>query len=284
MINIEVSNKCIIKDFVSLPKEIQTKIIDDLTVVNPAYASAKKLGYSTFNIPATLKFFRYNFSDLIVPKAFFDATNNKYQTVQTTVCKHKSSATWFEKSGKIILRDYQEKACKSVAEQIEAPAGSGKTIIGMHIIHNKGRKALWLTHTNDLLNQGIEAAKLCFNNISIGTINAEGFNCSESNDIIFATVQSLNAEKIEVLNNFIDTVIIDEAHHYMAEVFNNVISEFNVWYMFGLTATPERKDGLTAVLDYFIGPKRIKIDRKDLYEDGKLIKPEIKFVFTDFGS
>jgi superfamily II DNA or RNA helicase len=286
LIKITVDKDCTIHNFNELPKELQAKIIDDLTVPNPEYVSAKKNGFSTFNTSPTLKFFRYNFSDLIVPKAFFDATNNKYQVIQTTKCKNKDSLSILVKSDKIQLRDYQEKALKSVEKNIngiiEAPAGSGKTIIGMHIIEQKCRRALWITHTNDLLNQGIEAANLCFIKPSIGKINSDCCEFSSSNDIVFATVQSLNEERIEQLNEFIDIVIIDEAHHYMATVFNNVISKLDTWQMFGLTATPERKDGLTTVLDYFIGPKRIKIDRKDLYEAGKLIKPEIKFIFTEF--
>ncbi len=52
--------------------------------------------------------------------------------------------------------------------------------------------------------------------------------------------------------------------------------------MLGVTATPERKDGLECYMFNGIGPELHRVERDDLYTSGELIKPKVEFVYTDF--
>ena len=48
--------------------------------------------------------------------------------------------------------------------------------------------------------------------------------------------------------------VYDECHHLSAEVFSNVMIRIHTNYVLGLSGTMTRKDGLTKVFKYFIGP------------------------------
>jgi superfamily II DNA or RNA helicase len=48
--------------------------------------------------------------------------------------------------------------------------------------------------------------------------------------------------------------IVDECHHLGAEVFSRSLPKYSTKYMLGLSATPKRKDGLSKVFEWYIGP------------------------------
>jgi superfamily II DNA or RNA helicase len=61
----------------------------------------------------------------------------------------------------------------------------------------------------------------------------------------------------------IGTVIVDEAHHICAEVFSRSLFKMCPRHIYGLSATPDRKDGLTKVLHWFMGPTFFSIEREN---------------------
>jgi superfamily II DNA or RNA helicase len=68
-------------------------------------------------------------------------------------------------------------------------------------------------------------------------------------------------------------ILVDEAHRSNAECFSRVINNLNARYKFGLTATPERKDGREFLAEHILGPvvARPKV---------KTLKPLVTFVET----
>jgi superfamily II DNA or RNA helicase len=61
----------------------------------------------------------------------------------------------------------------------------------------------------------------------------------------------------------IGTLIVDEAHHICAKVFSQSLFKMCPKHIFGLSATPERKDGLTKVRHWFMGPTFFAVERKN---------------------
>jgi superfamily II DNA or RNA helicase len=57
--------------------------------------------------------------------------------------------------------------------------------------------------------------------------------------------------------------IFDEAHHLGAEHFSQTLQRIQCKHMLGLTATPQRSDGLTKVFEWFLGPIVFQIDKRD---------------------
>jgi superfamily II DNA or RNA helicase/intein/homing endonuclease len=68
--------------------------------------------------------------------------------------------------------------------------------------------------------------------------------------------------------------IVHNCHHVAAKSFSSLFYKVQTKYMVGLSATPERKDGLSKVLYWFFGPQIITIKR----ETGK---PSIRFIFNN---
>lgn len=88
--------------------------------------------------------------------------------------------------------------------------------------------------------------------------------------LIVATVQTLqrNHELIEKMNEFVGTVVIDEAHHFPSTQFIDTAGLFKAKNIIGLTATPSRKDGLDMYMHRGIGPQVHVVSRDNLYTEG----------------
>ena len=91
-----------------------------------------------------------------------------------------------------------------------------------------------------------------------------------------------NPQIIDALNDFIGTVVVDEAHHFPAIQFIETAGKLTAENVIGLTATPSRKDGLEIYMYNGVGPKVYEISRDGMYEAGRLVKPTVKFVYTEF--
>ena len=79
-------------------------------------------------------------------------------------------------------------------------------------------------------------------------------------------VQSLSMKEYEenVFESF-GLAVFDECHHLGAEVFHKSMIKVASKYMLGLSATPNRKDGLRKVFEWYIGP--MVYTTKDKNED-----------------
>jgi superfamily II DNA or RNA helicase len=76
-------------------------------------------------------------------------------------------------------------------------------------------------------------------------------------------LQSLALKEYEA-NKFdsIGTVIVDEAHHICARAFSQSLFRMCPRHIYGLSATPDRKDGLSHVLNWFMGPIFFAVERE----------------------
>jgi superfamily II DNA or RNA helicase len=83
-------------------------------------------------------------------------------------------------------------------------------------------------------------------------------------DFVIAMLQSLSLKEYSFSDfDSIGTLIVDEAHHICAKVFSQSLFKMCPKHIFGLSATPERKDGLTKVLHWFMGPTFFAVERKN---------------------
>ena len=87
-------------------------------------------------------------------------------------------------------------------------------------------------------------------NAKIGKIQQNTIDI-ENKDIVLAMVQSLSMKEYNsnIFENF-GLVIFDECHHLGAEVFSKAMPKVASKYMLGLSATPNRKDGLKRVFEW----------------------------------
>jgi len=137
-----------------------------------------------------------------------------------------------------------------------------------------------MVHTLDLLSQWKEVLKTA--GIEAGEIGNGKF---EVKPITIATVQTLSKMLNKLKKEWFEQwgcVTLDESHRAPAKTYYRVINHFPAKYRFGLTATPEREDGLTPLLYFLLGDPIFEIDRKSLVAKGYLTAVAVQPVFTAF--
>lgn len=190
----------------------------------------------------------------------------------------------------ITLRDYQDPIPYVIEERkngiVIAPCGSGKTVTGLISIARLQKKALWITHTVDLLNQSRMAAieALGLHGDQIGTITAG--KCRIGTHITFATVQTLSKLKdLEKLRDEFDMIVVDECHRCCVNVktvgmFWRAVSNFNCRYKIGLTATAHRSDGLIQGMFALLGPVIYEVPKEAVEQN--TVGVDVRFRPTEY--
>jgi superfamily II DNA or RNA helicase len=155
------------------------------------------------------------------------------------------------------LREVQQHAVDSYLKVdcglLELPCGFGKTIIALNIISQVGKSTLIIVHKEFLMTQWIERIREFLPTARIGKIQGttiEVANC----DIVIGMLQSLSTKTYpkELFRQF-GLTILDEVHHLGAEVFCQALFNIVTPRMLGLSATMERKDGMTKLFKLFLG-------------------------------
>lgn len=153
-----------------------------------------------------------------------------------------------------------EKAKEHGGGILQLPCGSGKTIILIYIASVLGLKTLVVTHKSFLQEQWIERFTE-FTDARIGLIRQDKIITKEK-DIVVAMLHSISMidYDMDIFNDF-GIVIYDEVHHLGARVFSNALFKTGFKYLFGLSATPQRSDGMMKIINWFIGDILYKMDR-----------------------
>ena len=167
--------------------------------------------------------------------------------IQTEFATHEK----VDYSCEVPLYDYQQEAVEAVYWKqygiLQSPAGSGKTQMGIALVAKMGRRALWLTHTKDLLTQSKQRAEMYMDPALLGTIT-EG-KVTLGKGITFATVQTMCNLDLAQYKDYWDVIIVDECHRVAGtptavSQFSKVLNSLAARHKYGLSATVHRADGL----------------------------------------
>jgi hypothetical protein len=141
--------------------------------------------------------------------------------------------------------------------------GGGKTVCGLYIASQLKVKTLIIVHNTFLKDQWEERIKFFLPGAHIGRIQGETTDVSDK-DIVIAMIQSISMKEYpkEVFSGF-GLTIVDECHHIASEVFVQAFPKITSQHMLGLSATPDRKDGLMYVIEWFLGPILFKSENTD---------------------
>ncbi|MFA4646966.1 DEAD/DEAH box helicase [Pyrococcus kukulkanii] len=178
------------------------------------------------------------------------------------------------------LRKYQKKAVKLAIKEkmgvLALPVGSGKTIVGLRIIHEINKSALIIVHTKELLYQWAEKVEEVLG-IKAGVV---GDNKWQEGPITVAMIQTLLSRGVEKLQNKYAVVLFDECHRTSAaEKFYQVGMSLPQVYRFGLSATPWRRlRGEEMKIEGVVGPIIYEVKAEDLIKEGFLAKPKFEVI------
>ena len=133
-------------------------------------------------------------------------------------------------------------------------------------------KTLIIVHAEFLLEQWVSRIKQFLPDARIGIIRQNKCE-TEDVDISVGMIQTIiNREYPKDFFKSYGMLQIDETHHVGSKTFSSIFYKVQTKYHLGLSATPERKDGLSKVIYWFLGPQIITIKRETN-------KPNIQFVF-----
>ncbi len=238
---------CVVPDTSEIKKELTVR-----PIVNADFGVA----------PPSFKVFRKAKSGLCVPRYYAEERFGK--VVEDIRPKPEKIKISFK--GKLRDETHQNEALSKAIEAghgiLSLPCGFGKTTVSLAIACKLGYRTMIVVHKEFLANQWKERIQQFCPGASIGIVqqNKKEVNC----DFVIAMLQSLSLKEYSFEDfDSIGTLIVDEAHHICAKVFSQSLFKLCPKHAFGLSATPNRKDGLTKVLHWFMGPTFFSVERKN---------------------
>lgn len=199
---------------VDYTKEVLDWCNEHLVFANPDYLKKEAMGKWTGNTQRNIVLFELVGNKLIVPFGVYEDLYKTFRTEWNTVQSRIKPVERRKYESNINLYDYQQNAVNAATRArngiLVAPCGSGKTQMGLEAVARIGVRTLWLTHTQDLLNQSMSRANECFgiDKSEYGTITEGKVNIG--NTITFATVQTMCRIDLPKYRDCWDCVVVDE--------------------------------------------------------------------------
>jgi len=239
----------------------------NLKLDNPDYIQALRMGRYIGKMSRYMRLYEVRDNSIILP---FGVIKEIYPMISSgEIVLDFSSNAPINLEGDIKLYPYQQLACNALYKArngvLEAPCGSGKTQIGLKLIKDIGKKALWVTHTLDLITQAKSRAQQYFT-CKLGEIVGGKVDIG---DITFATVQTLSNLDLSQYKYEWDIIIVDECHKVVGSPtrimqFYKVLSNLSARYKFGLSATLHRADRMIKSTFAILGNIAYKIKDSDV--------------------
>ncbi len=269
-------------------KSISAKVLNHLKRIaafkNPEFYSKQALRLSTYSVPRIISCFDITDEYLAMPRgcedailSFLNDNNVKYSITDETSHGKKISVTFTGKE-----REEQTDAINALLTYsngvLQATTAFGKTVTAAAIIARKKVNTLILVHSKALLTQWHErltefldidfkepeepkkrGRKKVFS--PIGSLDSTGNSLHGVIDI--ALIQScLDEDGVKPFVQDYGMVIVDECHHVSSITFENALKNIKAHKVYGLTATPIRKDGQQPIIFMQCGPIRFSADAK----------------------
>lgn len=251
---------------------------------NPKFYEAQNNRMSVYNIPRIITLFQESPRYLVLPRGLEDelrGITSKINWVDKTKSGSKLDVVF---NGK--LRSNQQAAYQALKQNstgiLSARTGFGKTVIAAALIAERKLSTLILVKNKTLATQWHQRLSSFLTIKSypvieeltptgrkrrksvIGSYYGSKKNLSGLVDI--ATTQAVGNLKPDELREFLGgygMVISDEVHHDSARTFDDVIRQVPSRYLYGLSATPYRRDGQEPIIIMRFGPIRYQTEAID---------------------
>lgn len=139
------------------------------------------------------------------------------------------------------------------------------TMLAIYLSWKLGLKTLVVTHKEFLMDQWEKRIEQ-FTSAKIGRIRQNRIDV-DGKDIVIGMLRSLSSRDYpkEILHQF-GLVIYDEVHHTGSRVDSQALLKTSAEYTIGLSATPDRVDGMTKVINWHIGDILYEMEKKYNYK------------------
>jgi superfamily II DNA or RNA helicase len=256
----------------------------ELTIDNPKYVDAVKYGrWVGKRLKPKLKFYS-GIKNLRFPRGFANEAVRLVRQLEgqpPEIIDQRTEKDPVEFSFSGTLRPYQQEAVQRVTARqfgvLESGTGSGKTVMALAVIADRAQPTLILVHNKELLYQWHERIQ-SFLGLTSGLVGDGRFDLQ---DVTVAIVNTAR-KKIAELQHYFGHLIVDECHRVPSSLFTDVVVNFDCLYMLGLSATAFRRDGLSRLINIYLGDLVHRVDTKSLEALGAVLRPELIVHETSF--
>lgn len=253
---------------------------------NPEFRAKQVMRLPVYGIPRVLDC-GYEDDDYIgIPRGCKGALTELFEQygVPAVLDDRRCNGRCIDVSFKGTLRAEQEPAAQALLGEdigvLSATTAFGKTVIGAYLIGQRKTNTLILVQSSALLEQWRlsleqfldihevlpEPPKKRGRKKKLHLIGQIGAGKNTRSGIIdIAIMQSLFEGEERSVKSFVSEygmVIVDECHHVAAFTFESVLKSVEAKYVYGLSATPMRKDGHHPIIFMQCGPVRYLVDAK----------------------
>lgn len=259
------------------PAELLQTVRKELAMPNPEYNRKRRMGLWTGRTDPEICFYYVDGADLIIPCGA--GTLLRPYLKDAEVVQDLADNGTIVYPGDVPLYEYQERAVECMEAAgcgiLKSPCGSGKTQMGISLAAKIGRRTLWVTHTNDLLEQSYRRAAQYFPESILGRIAAGKVEIGTH--MTFATVQTLSKLDLAKYKYTWDVIIVDECHRVSGgpasvRMFYKVMSFLAARHKYGLSATVHRADGLIKSTFAIIGDVKYQVPEEAVAEKTMKVK------------
>jgi superfamily II DNA or RNA helicase len=251
---------------------------------NPEFFKKQAMRMPTFNIPSVISCSEDVDGYLALPRGcesdIIELLNDHNVTPELIEKFHSGKPINVEFNG--MLRPEQQDALSHLIRHdtgvLCATTAFGKTVVGANLIARKKINTLILVHRQQLMLQWKERLsqfllihetlpepeKKRGRKKQVSLIGQLGGGKNHLSSIVdIAIMQSINnSGKVKDCIRNYGMVIVDECHHVSAVSFEQILKKTPARYVYGLTATPYRRDGHHPVIFFHCGPIRYQVDAK----------------------
>ena len=238
--------------------EVLTWCQTNLKLPNPDFTKKARMGFWVGNTPKYLFLYEMHGGDVVIPYGCLKAIAPLIKDAVVQSDFKPSVSIYYGEP--IPLYPYQETAVKACVDGLygilQSKAGSGKTQMGIALIREFGKRALWLCHTLDLVKQSKERAERYMDKNLLGLITEGKVNIGSG--VTFATIQTMSKLDLAQYRDMWDVIIVDECHRVAGTPtamtqFSKVLNSLSARHKYGLSATVHRADGMIVATYALLG-------------------------------
>ncbi len=268
-----------------------------LSYPNPEFVRREKAGSWVGNIDPKIRACRTDKGSLVCPRGAFHTVRRKLAELGregviepgTTFVPLREGVPFLAPDAasgapRLYQLEAEERLLRQVQGYVVLPCGAGKTFVGARALIRSGQAALVLCHTGDLLDQWRDAIYRASGTPPrlIGDEHSGDFRPARPREVVAALIQSVQAAGPKALGllRSVGAVLVDEAHRAPCAGYVDLLAKCPARYRWGLTATPDRADGLGFLLGYHVGPELYRKTPRELAAEGHLRLPRAVLVRT----
>lgn len=270
----------------NLKPRLQNQIRRMAALQNPMFYRNQALGLSNFSNSRFLYLGEDDGDFLCIPRGLWDELLERCKEAEIPVQTEDKRAV-----GKTLnvhfqgeLRDNQKEAVRAILQWdcgiLSAATAFGKTVVCSRLIAERKVSTLILLESSALIEQWQKAldrflefqeelpvyetktGRKKYRKSVVGIIHGPKDTSTGIVDIAMEGSLCKKGEFHPRLREY-GMVLVDECHHSASETLRSVLQEVHARYVYGVTATPFRGDGLEKINEMLLGPVRFQYSAKE---------------------